>query len=160
MLGRVERGGHVLLAACRGSSEAAGFPARSEMLQGWVGGDIHVDVGVAGDDHRVPPAEAACRGIYLYVGPETRPSRRRGAACLRPVDVDEGEASPVRLYRRLAGAIPLVVRDTPHGCPPELPPKGGGMWPYPWTHVGTPSHLGHLDRVAATLPSQAPAGAA
>ena len=34
------------------------------------------------------------------------------------------------------------------------------MWPYPWTHVGTPSHLGHLDRVAATLPSQAPAGAA
>ena len=34
------------------------------------------------------------------------------------------------------------------------------MWPYPWTHVGTPSHLGHVDRVAATLPSQAPAGAA
>ena len=34
------------------------------------------------------------------------------------------------------------------------------MWHYPWTHVGTPSHLGHLDRVAATLPSQAPAGAA
>ena len=33
------------------------------------------------------------------------------------------------------------------------------MWPYPWTHVGTPSHLGHLDQVAATLPSQAPAGA-
>ena len=33
------------------------------------------------------------------------------------------------------------------------------MWPYPWTHVGTPSHLGHLDRVGATLPSQAPAGA-
>ena len=24
------------------------------------------------------------------------------------------------------------------------------MWPYPWTHVGTPSHLGHMDRVAAT----------
>ena len=20
------------------------------------------------------------------------------------------------------------------------------MWPYPWTHVGTPSHLGHMDR--------------
>ena len=34
------------------------------------------------------------------------------------------------------------------------------MWPYPWTYVGTPSHLGHLDRVAATLASQAPAGAA
>ena len=44
--------------------------------------------------------------------------------------------------------------------PPELPPKGGGMWPYPWTHVGTPSHLGHMDRVAATMPSQAHAGAA
>ena len=34
------------------------------------------------------------------------------------------------------------------------------MWPYPWTHVGTLSHLGHLDRVAATLPSEASAGAA
>ena len=34
------------------------------------------------------------------------------------------------------------------------------MWPYPWTHVGTPSHLGHMDRVAATKPSQAHAGAA
>ena len=34
------------------------------------------------------------------------------------------------------------------------------MWPYPWTHVGTPSHLGHMDRVAATVPSQAHAGAA
>ena len=34
------------------------------------------------------------------------------------------------------------------------------MWPYPWTHVGTPSHLGHMDRVAATMPSQARAGAA
>ena len=34
------------------------------------------------------------------------------------------------------------------------------MWPYPWTHAGTPSHLGHLDQVAATLPSQAPTGAA
>ena len=33
------------------------------------------------------------------------------------------------------------------------------MWPYPWTHVGTPSHLGHMDRVAATMPSQAHAGA-
>ena len=34
------------------------------------------------------------------------------------------------------------------------------MWPYPWTHVGTSSHLGHMDRVAATMPSQAHAGAA
>ena len=34
------------------------------------------------------------------------------------------------------------------------------MWPYPWTHVGTPSHLGHMDRVAATMPSIAHAGAA
>ena len=34
------------------------------------------------------------------------------------------------------------------------------MWPYPWTHVGTPSHLGDMDRVAATMPSQAHAGAA
>ena len=34
------------------------------------------------------------------------------------------------------------------------------MWPYPWTHVGTPSHRGHMDRVAATMPSQAHAGAA
>ena len=34
------------------------------------------------------------------------------------------------------------------------------MWPYPLTHVGTPSQLGHMDRVAATMPSQAHAGAA
>ena len=34
------------------------------------------------------------------------------------------------------------------------------MWPYSWTHVGTPSHLGHMDPVAATMPSQAHAGAA
>ena len=34
------------------------------------------------------------------------------------------------------------------------------MWPYPWTHVGTPSHLGHMDRVAATMLSKAHAGAA
>ena len=34
------------------------------------------------------------------------------------------------------------------------------MWPYPLTHVGTPSHLGHMDRVAATMPSEAHAGAA
>ena len=34
------------------------------------------------------------------------------------------------------------------------------MWPYPWTHVGTPSQLGPMDLVAATMPSQAHAGAA
>ena len=34
------------------------------------------------------------------------------------------------------------------------------MWPYSWTHVGTPSHLGHMDRVAATMPYQAHARAA
>ena len=34
------------------------------------------------------------------------------------------------------------------------------MWPYPWTHVGTCSHLGRMDRVAATMPSQAHVGAA
>ena len=34
------------------------------------------------------------------------------------------------------------------------------MWPYPWTHVGTPSHLGHMERVAATMPSEAHARAA
>ena len=34
------------------------------------------------------------------------------------------------------------------------------MWPYSWTHVGTPSHLGHMERVAATMPSEAHAGAA
>ena len=34
------------------------------------------------------------------------------------------------------------------------------MWPYPWTHAGTPSPLRHMDRVAATMPSQAHAGAA
>ena len=34
------------------------------------------------------------------------------------------------------------------------------MWPYPWTNLGTLSHPGPLDRVAATLSSQAPAGAA
>ena len=32
------------------------------------------------------------------------------------------------------------------------------MWPYPWTHAGTPSNLGHLDLVAATLPSQVTCG--
>ena len=95
MPARVERGGHVLRAACRGPLETAGLPARPEVLRGRVGGGIHVDVGVAGDDHRVSPSKAARRGIHLYVGPERRPFRPWGAACLRSVDVDEGEASPV-----------------------------------------------------------------
>ena len=34
------------------------------------------------------------------------------------------------------------------------------MWPYSWTHVGTPSYLGHMDQVAATMAFQAHAGAA
>ena len=34
------------------------------------------------------------------------------------------------------------------------------MLPYPWSHVGTPSPPGHLDRVSATLSSRAPARAA
>ena len=34
------------------------------------------------------------------------------------------------------------------------------MLPYSWTHVGTPSDLGEMDRMAATMPSQAHAGAA
>ena len=95
MRGRVERGGHVLLAACRGPPETAGLPARAEVLRCRVGGGIHVDVGVACDDNRLSPTEAARRGIHLYVGPERRLSRPRGAACLWSVDVDEGEASPV-----------------------------------------------------------------
>ena len=94
VLGRVERGGHVLLAVCRGPPETAGLPARAEVLRGRDEAGIHVDVGVTRDDHWVSPTEAACRGIHLYIGPERRPSRRRGAACLRPVDVDEGEAPP------------------------------------------------------------------
>ena len=72
------------------------------------------------------------------------------------------QATRVRqLYRRLAGAIPLVVTHTPHGwAAPRAAAQRKDMWPYPWTHVGTLSHLEHTDRVAATMPSQAHAGAA
>ena len=66
------------------------------MLPGRVGGGIHLDVGVAGNDHRVSPTEAARRGIHLYVGPEGRPSRPWGAACLPSTDVDEGAANTIR----------------------------------------------------------------
>ena len=34
------------------------------------------------------------------------------------------------------------------------------MRPYPWTDAGTPSDLGHMDRVAVIMPSQAHAGEA
>ena len=34
------------------------------------------------------------------------------------------------------------------------------MWPYLWTHVGTPSHPRDLDWLTVTLPSEATAGAA
>ena len=105
---RVERRGHVLSAACCGPSEAAGLPARSEVLRGLVGGGIHVDVGIAGDDHQVSPSEAARRGIHLYVRREGRSPRPWGAACLRSVDVDEGEATPsVRISR--AAAFPGTI---------------------------------------------------
>ena len=134
--GRLERGGHVLRAACRGPPEAAGPPARSEVLRGRVGGGIHVDIGVAGDDDRVSPTKAACRGIHLYVGPEPRPSRPWGAACLRSVDVDEGEASPVRADiqgRGLPGdgfgeTEHLVLRHVLAADRGEeaSPPRGGG----------------------------------
>ena len=55
-----------------------------------------------------------------------------------------------------------VLRDPPESLVAfqKLPPKGGDMWPYPRTHVQTTSQSGYLDQVAATLPSQAPAGAA
>ena len=46
------------------------------------------------------------------------------------------------------------------GTPPELLPKEEDMCPYPWTNVGTASGPGHLDRVAATLLSGAPAAVA
>ena len=112
--GGVERGGHVLRASCRGPSETAGLPARAQVLRGRVNGGIHVDVGVACDDHRVSPTEAARRGIHLYVGPERRPSRPWGAARLRSVDVDEGEASPVRADLQGRGLPGDDFRETEH----------------------------------------------
>ena len=114
MSGRVERGGHVLRAACRGPPENASLPARSEVLRGRVGGGIHVDVGVAGDDHRVSPTEAARRDIHLYVGAERRLSRPWGAACLRSVDVDEGSASPVHADLQGRGLSGDDFRETEH----------------------------------------------
>ena len=46
-----------------------------------------------------------------------------------------------------------------HVIPNLLGAIAGGMRPYPREHAQTPSHPGHLDWVAVTLPSQAPAGA-
>ena len=134
--GRVERGGHVLHAACRGLLEAAGLPARAEVLRGRVGGGIHVDVGVAGNDHRVPPTEAARRGIHLYVGRESHPSLPWGAACLRSMDVDEGEATPFRAGLQGRGLPGGDFRETEHlvlrhvlaadGGEEASPSRGGG----------------------------------
>ena len=114
MLGQVECGGHVLLAACRGPPETTGLPVCAEVLSGRVGGCIHVDVGVTRDNHRVSPTEVACPGIHLYVGPERGPSRPRGAACLRPVDIDEGEASPVCADLQGRGLPGDDFRETEH----------------------------------------------
>ena len=102
---------------------------------------------------------------------------RDGGARGRPTSVRGGPGSPASGRGRGAGSPcqassagpPATCRrggpcgerySTRLGSPPELPPKRGDMWPYPWKHVGTPSHLGHMDRVAATVPSQAHAGAA
>ena len=62
--------------------------------------------------------------------------------------------------KRIAQGSQGKGKGNPTGTSSSGRGKGGGMWPYPWTHVGTPSHLGHMDRVAATMPSQAHAGAA
>ena len=158
--GRVERGCHVLRAACRGPLKTAGLPARLEVLRGRVGGGIHVDIGVAGDDHRVSPTEAARRGIHLYVGPERRPSRPWGAACLWSVDVDEGEASPVCADLQGRGLPGDDFRETEHlvlchvlaaDCGEEACPSrggGGSCLRQPAADEGgvplVPEHRGHV----------------
>ena len=102
--GRVERGGHVIDAACCGPPEAAGLPAHAEVLCCQVGVTFHVDVTVASDDHQLPPTEAARLGIHLYVGAESCPLRPWGAACLRSKDVDEGK-SPLSVRTSRAAAF-------------------------------------------------------
>ena len=134
--GWVERGGHVLRTVCLGPPESAGLPPRSEVLSGRVAGGVHVDFVIAGDDQRAPPTEAARRGIHLYVGPEGRPPRPWGAACLRSVDVDEGEASPVRADLQGRGLPGDDFRETEHlmlghvlaaeGGEEASPSRGGG----------------------------------
>ena len=69
--GRVERGGHVLLAACRGPPEKAGLPARSEMLRARTAHGPHT---------RGPPRPA--QGIGSH-GAAQRRGARPGAQPLR-----------------------------------------------------------------------------
>ena len=82
VLERVVRGGHVLLAACRGSSEAAGLPARSEMLRGRVGGDIHVElVSPAMTTGCLPPRLRAVAYICMSAQNAARPAHGEQPAC-------------------------------------------------------------------------------
>ena len=89
--------------------------------------------------HLAPVHRCACSVLFVLC-----------VRCPRPV----GSCSPMCTLGVLCCVFGVL------GHLPELPPTGGGMWPYPRTHVGTPSHPGHVDQLAATLPSQAPAGAA
>ena len=78
--GLVERGGHVLLAACRGPPETAGLPARAEVLRGRVRVSIHVDVGVTCDDHRVV-SHRGCVPWHTFVcRPRTPPFPPTGSS--------------------------------------------------------------------------------
>ena len=79
MPGRVEGGSHVLCSADRGPLEAAGLPARAEVLRSRMGRGIQVDVCVASNHQGVPPAEAARRSVHLDVILES-PSPRPGGA--------------------------------------------------------------------------------
>ena len=124
----------------------------------------------AGAPGPLVPARPGCVGDHGKRHPEpwqqpmagagTQPRRGSPAKQRDPATQATGLR---RLYRRLAGAIAPVVRDTPQGwaAPQSRRPKEGACGPpYPRTLVGTPSHRGHLDRVAAILPFQAPAGPA
>ena len=90
---------------------------------------------------------------------ETTGDRRAGTQSRRGSPAKQSgpatQATRVRrLYRRQAGAIPLVVRDTPHGwaapqtCRPKegaCGPTHGHMWGHPptWdTWTGWPRHAG------------------
>ena len=80
--GRVERGGHVLLAACRGPPETAGLPARADVLRGQVGGGIHVDVGVnAMTTGCLPPRLRAVAYICISAENAARPAHGEQPAC-------------------------------------------------------------------------------
>ena len=66
-----------------------------------------------------------------------------------------------RSYGRQAGAIPLVVRDTPHGwAAPRAAAKKGGHVALLMDTCGDTLPPGTHGRGAATMPSQAHAGAA